>query len=309
VVVQGCEMACFHPLQAYRNAHGQVVFNERNNGEPIELPCGQCIGCRLERSRQWAMRCVHEASLHDNNCFITLTYSPEKIPPDGGLRKSDYQKFMKRLRKYISPKKVRFYHCGEYGDNNNRPHYHAVLFGYNFDDWVYLFDSASGSPIYTSPTLEKIWGNGFVTIGECTFESAAYVARYVLKKINGNKKEEINTETGLKHYERYCSQTGRIVEVMPEYTTMSRRPGIGHSWISRYTLDCYPKDFTTINGIRMKPPKYYDQYIKNIDPDMYDDIKAGRSLEAFKSTDNTVSRLLAREKVKEAQNKQLKRSL
>jgi hypothetical protein len=255
------------------------------------------------------MRCVHEASLHEDNCFITLTYSPENLPPDGSLRKKDFQVFMRELRRAIHPKKVRYYHCGEYGDNTNRPHYHAILFGYNFPDWVYLFDSPSGSPIYTSPTLEKIWNKGFVTIGECTYESAAYVARYVMKKINGPMADKINPDTGLKHYERYNDFTGEITEVLPEYTTMSRRPGIGRDWIARYTRDCYPKDFTTINGKRCKPPKAYDRYLREIDPELYDDIKAGRVLAAYESEDNTESRLQAREKVAEAQNRQLKRSL
>lgn len=255
------------------------------------------------------MRCVHEASLHEDNCFITLTYSPEYLPPDGSLRKKDFQLFIKNLRKKIAPKKVRYYHCGEYGDNTNRPHYHAILFGINFNDWVYLFDSPSGSPIYTSPTLEKIWKKGFVTIGTVTFESAAYIARYCMKKINGRLADKIDDKTGLKPYERYNDYTGEITEVLPEYSTMSRRPGIGRNWISRYTTDCYPKDFTTIRGKRCKPPKAYDRYLREIDPELYDDIKAGRQLAGYLSEDNSESRLSQRERVKEAQNKQLKRNL
>ena len=203
---------------------GLIQFHDDGSGRSLELPCGQCIGCRLERSRQWAMRCVHEASMHDDNCFITLTYNPENLPPDCGLIKSDFQKFMKRYRRAFPGKEIRFYHCGEYGDANNRPHYHAVIFGHNFDDWMYLFDSPSGEPIYTSPTLERIWGHGFVTVGSVTFESAAYVARYVMKKINGPLKEKIDEKTDLKHYERVNAFTGEIIEVMPEYSTMSRRP-------------------------------------------------------------------------------------
>lgn len=302
-------MACFHPLQAYQTDDGMVLFHDKKGGRSLELPCGQCLGCRLERSRQWAMRMVNEAQMHSNNCFITLTYNPENLPPDCGLIKSDFQKFMKRLRRAYDHKQIRFYHCGEYGDQTNRPHYHAILFNHNFDDWTYLFDSPSGSPIYTSPTLEKIWNHGFVTIGEVSFESAAYIARYCVKKINGPLKEHINEETGLRHYERINSFTGEISEVLQEYSTMSRRPGIGHSWISTYTTDCYPKDYTNIHGISMKPPKYYDRYLESIDPIMYDDIKAGRMLSLSQSADNTVSRLAAREIVKTAQFSKLKRSL
>lgn len=313
-------MACFHPLQAYRTDNGEILFHDTGRGRPMELPCGQCIGCRLERSRQWAMRCVHEASMHENNCFITLTYDDLKLPmghpaiTTGSLFKRDFQLFMKRYRRRFPNNKIRFYQCGEYGDRNNRPHYHAIIFGHNFDDWVYLFDSPGGEPIFTSPTLESIWGFGFVTVGTVTFESAGYVARYCMKKVNGKLAEQIDEKTDLKHYERINAFTGEIHEVLPEYSTMSRGGrsghGIGYDWISRYTLDCYPKDFTTIRGVRMRPPKYYDRYLESIDPDMYDDIKAGRELKMLDmADDNTELRLSSREIVKAAQFKQLKRSL
>jgi hypothetical protein len=302
-------MTCFHPLPAYRDINGQIRFDEKNNGDPLEIPCGQCLGCRLKRSREWAMRCIHEASTHEENVFITLTYNAENLPPDGGLRKKDFQDFMKRYRKAYPGKKIRYYHCGEYGDRNTRPHYHAIVFGHNFDDWVYLFDSPAGQPIYTSKKLEKIWQKGFVTVGEVTFESSGYVARYCLKKQTGKLKDSINPETGLKPYERVCSFTGNVHEVLPEYATMSRRPGIGRDWIARYTLDCYPKDFTTINGSKIALPRYYDKYLESIDIDMYDDIKAGRQYDAYLSDDNNELRLSAKEKVKEAQIKQCVRSI
>lgn len=275
-------MRCLYPLDAWRVPNGEIKFHDNGSGDYLQLPCGQCINCRLTRSAHWAVRCVHEASLHEDNCFITLTYNPENLPPDCGLVKSDFQKFIKRLRKYLKGRKIKYFQCGEYGDRNNRPHYHAIIFNYNFDDWVYLFDSPSGEPIYSSPTLEKIWGLGFVTIGTVTFESASYVARYCLKKINGKKADEIDPATGLKHYERINSHTGEISEVWPEYCTMSRGGrsgrGIAHDWISKYTSDFYPKDFTTIRGRRVSPPAYYDRYLKSIDPFMYDDIKQGRVL-------------------------------
>jgi hypothetical protein len=192
-------MPCVKPIQAYQHIDGgALVFGaEPKNHRAIEISCGQCIGCRLTRSRHWATRIVHEAQCHDENVFITLTYNPENLPPDCGLRKKDFQDFMKRLRKAFPNNKIRYYHCGEYGDNTNRPHYHAILHGINFSDWCYLFDSPSGQPIYTSTTLEKIWSKGFVTIGEVTFESAAYVARYVVKKITGKGQDKIDERSGL----------------------------------------------------------------------------------------------------------------
>ena len=308
-------MACFKPLTAFQSTDGEIFFNDTGKHRPIELPCGQCIGCRLERSRQWAMRCVHEAQLHeDNNCFITLTYDPQNLPPDCGLIKSDFQKFMKRLRKHFPEKKIKYYMCGEYGDQSSRPHYHSILFNHNFDDWMYLFDSPSGEPIYTSPILEKIWGLGFVTIGTVTFQSSGYVARYCMKKITGDLAEKINEKTGLKHYERINSFTGEISEVMPEYATMSRGGrngrGLAYDWIRTYIGDVYPKDFTTIRGLRMCPPRYYDRYYESIEPDLYDDIKEGRKIKMNQMADeNTELRLAARLEVKQAQFKQLKRSL
>jgi hypothetical protein len=303
-------MACFKPLEAWRSTSGQVVFYPSPGVRPMLLKCGQCIGCRLDKSREWALRCVHEASLYEKNCFITLTYNPENLPPDAGLRKIHFQKYMKRLRKRIAPGKVRFFHCGEYGEKNNRPHYHAILFGYNYPDWNYLFDSEAGFPVYTSELLEKDWQNqGFVTVGEVTFGSAAYVARYVLKKVNGKAKDQVDERTGLKPYERFNEFTGEIVEVAPEYTTMSRCPGIGSDWISKYTLDVYPKDYTTVNGVRQKPPRFYDEYLKQIDPILMEVIKGNREQKAIKSEDNTPDRLRQREEVKKAQNSMLKRTI
>lgn len=341
-------MGCFHPLQAYRQDNGEIVFYDDNGkGRPIKLPCNNCIGCRIDKSKEWALRLMHEASLYDDNCFITLTYNAKNLPPDCGLIKSDYQLFMKRYRRYLEApftplnddlkpqtykyntkhhnkgdikegtstvQPIHFYHVGEYGDQFNRPHYHALIFGHNFDDWVYLFDSPAGNPIYTSPTLEKLWGLGYVTIGDVTFESAAYCARYVMKKINGKLKDSIDEETGLKHYERINSFTGEISEVIPEYATMSRGGrtgrGIGHNWISTYTGDVYPKDYTTVKGRRVKPPRYYDKYLEGINPDMYDDIKASRELSmSLNFAENDASRLRQKEIVCEAKNSKLKRSL
>lgn len=178
---------------------------------------------------------------------------------------------------------------------------------------MYLFDSPSGEPIYTSPTLERLWSYGFVTVGTVTFESAAYVARYCLKKINGSQAENINEKTGLRHYERINSFTGEVWPVLPEYATMSlggrTGRGIANDWISKYQSDFYPKDYTTINGVRMRPPKYYDKYIRGIDPELYDDIKSGRELLAAASLDNIPSRLSQKKTCVEARTKNLKRLL
>ncbi len=130
-------MPCYHPLSAFQCADGSIVFHERrwyNTVKTLSLPCGQCIGCRLERSRQWAMRCMHEAQLHENNCFITLTYDNTHLPSDGSLHYKDFQLFIKRLRKKFGNTRIRYYMAGEYGENFGRPHFHACIFGHDFHD-------------------------------------------------------------------------------------------------------------------------------------------------------------------------------
>lgn len=296
-------MPCYHPISAWqllnvKTANGKPTISFKNpyarpsaSRVGIQVPCGQCIGCRLERSRQWAMRCVHEAYGHDDNAFITLTYAPEHVPPDGSLIKSHFQKFMKRLRKAISPKLVRFFHCGEYGEKNQRPHYHACLFGYDFPDKI-LYTIRDECRLYRSPMLEKLWPFGFATVGDVTFESAAYVARYITKKITGDLAEQ--------HYQ------GRL----PEYTTMSRRPGIGQYWYQNFKGDVFPCDNVVIRGKVMKPPRYYDKQLEVENLELHSKIKLDRKTKVLQNAaDNTTARLASKETCKKQQFQQLKRGL
>jgi len=271
----------------------------------IEIPCGQCIGCRLERSRQWAIRCVHEASLYEDNCFITLTFSPEylqKRENPWSLDKKDFQKFMKRLRKEYGSG-IRYFHCGEYGDTYLRPHYHACLFNFDFHD-KQLWKISNDCRLYISDSLARLWPYGFSTIGDVTFDSAAYVARYIMKKITGDEAEE--------HYTRMDGDTGEFIEVLPEYTTMSLKPGIGTGWFEKYRTDVYPDDFVVINGKKMQPPKYYDRLLEKQLPYEHDYIKDQRKIRALNNSDeNTRDRLDVKEKVKRRQieNGRLPRNL
>lgn len=293
-------MACYSPLKGYRsrevNRSGKrsIVFSASRGylDLPVTVPCGQCVGCRLERSRQWAIRCVHEASLHDENCFITLTYDNDHLPADGSLRVEDFQKFMKRLRKHYDGKRIRYYHCGEYGDRTNRPHYHAILFGHEFSDKSLFRLSPSGERLYRSPTLEKLWPYGYSTIGNVTFESAAYVARYIMKKVTGELAEE--------HYQ------GR----KPEYTTMSRRPGIAAGWYEKYKDDVFPRDEVIMRGQKMRPPKFYDHLYEIDNAEEFAILKARRKAKAKAfSENNTLDRLRVREIVKKSQISKLVRKL
>lgn len=266
----------------------------------MSLPCGNCIGCRLEYSRQWAIRCVHEAQLHEQNTFITLTYNPESLPFDGSLNKKHFQDFMKRLRKN-SHSKIRYYHCGEYGEKLGRPHYHACLFGYEFTDLQFYKETPTGEKLYTSPFLEKTWGKGYCVIGELTFQSAAYVARYIMKKINGKNADD--------HYTTYDDADNPWV-MQKEYTTMSRKPGIASGFYDLYKKQIFFRDSVTFKGREMKPPRYYSQRYEIDQPEHLEIIKANRISEMKRHAhDNTAARLKQRETVKSAQIAQLPRPL
>lgn len=250
--------------------------------QAFRIPCGQCIGCRLERSRQWAIRCIHEASLYERNCFITLTYATDHLPPNGTLVTRDWQLFMKRLRKAYGPR-IRFFACGEYGPKLGRPHYHACLFNFRFDDLCDPVRTKSGELLYRSPALANLWGMGHVSVGDVTFQSAAYVARYVCDKITGEAAEA--------HYQ------GR----KPEFLVMSRKPGIGRGWLDKFQGDIYPRKGggPVINGHEVKPPRYYDLQYEIENPDEFQKVKAGRRgpSDWIPTGDKTSDRLKVRNEV------------
>lgn len=314
-------MACFHPITAYRS-HKDLTVNGKpkiyfdfseavaNGFDTITLPCGRCSGCRLERSRQWAVRCVHEADCWPVNCFLTLTYNDDHVHSNGSLVKRDFQLFMKRLRKkcsgqgsYFNGEKIcypiRFFHCGEYGENLFRPHHHACIFNYDFPDKI-LWKVKNGNRLYRSPLLEKLWPDGYCLIGDVTWESAAYVARYIMKKVNGDMARF--------YYKNLDLESGELVDIEPEYITMSRRPGIGKIWYDRFCSDVYPKDFLTINGKKFRPPKYYDKCYELDDPENLEEIKKKRlEFSQANADNNTKERLKVREKVLNAKISRLVR--
>lgn len=220
-----------------------------NSTNPISIPCGRCTGCKLERSRQWAVRCMHEASLHQENCFITLTYSNDHLPVDYSVHPRDLQLFFKRLRKQLFPTKIRFFACGEYGETNLRPHYHALIFGHSPQDKTLYETTPRGDRLYLSKSLQKSWPFGLVMVGALTFESAAYTARYAMKKQTGPQAET--------YYLRQHPLHGFICRVRPEFLNMSRRPGIGAEWINKYRPEVFPSDSVLVRERLVKPPRYY----------------------------------------------------
>ena len=191
------------------------------------LPCGKCYSCSCDYARMWSSRIMLEASNYDHNCFITLTYSDSFCPDK--LYKRDFQLFMKRLRKEIG--KCRFFACGELGDKSLRPHFHAIIFGFDFPDKVELQKSASGNIIYRSALLEKLWPFGISSIGTVTPESSQYVAKYSLKR----KTSGVNSG---------------------EFVLMSRRPGIG---FYNYDESIWDTDRLYLNGRNYKPPRFFEK--------------------------------------------------
>lgn len=296
-------MPCYKPLKVLltpsrTGGKSHITFPKRgyfslgtpSGASPVALPCGQCIGCRLERSRQWAIRIMKELKLHDRASFLTLTYDDNNLPKTASgvstLCLRDVQLFLKSLRKHYSPQQLRFFQCGEYGETTSRPHYHMILFGTDFSsDRESIENSPSGFPQYTSPTLTRLWGRGRATISEVSFESAAYVARYCLKKITGQKSSL--------HY------NGRI----PEFVTMSRRPGIGAQYFTDFQNDIYPHDeiIPDVGRPASLPPKYFDKLLEKADPALYKEIKKKRqkNLDWFNDKNNTDTRLATRERVKQ----------
>jgi len=307
-------MPCYRPIDAYHskevNASGKrsIVFNPAKAEEPdrlLKIACGQCVGCRLERSRRWAVRCMHESQMHDLNSFLTLTYSDEFLPAEGTVVLKHFQDFMKRLRKKVG--KVRFFHCGEYGEKLSRPHYHCILFGYDFPDKIKVDETHDGFDLWKSEMLEKLWGKGICRVGDVTFESAAYVARYITKKITGPEAHWFYNEIDF--------STGEILrELKPEYVTMSRRPGIGKTWFEKYKGDLFPRDFCLIKRkgryVKCSVPKYYDTALGSEDPEMLEKVVDSRKRDAAKFSDNnTPERLKVREEIHERKFEVLKRSL
>lgn len=295
-------MPCYHPLKAIRTNGIVKVLPKDTVVYSFTLPCGQCVGCRLEKSREWALRCMHEASLYSDNCFITLTYDDAHVPEDGGLHYSHFQYFMKRLREKYPHRRIRFYMAGEYGGQFGRPHFHACLFNFAFNDLVIWRKSNSGHHLYRSSELESLWRYGYSSVGAVTFESAAYVARYIMKKQTGKGSAGA--------YDSVDTETGEIFSRRPEFNKMSLKPGIGAQWFDKFHTDVFPRDAVIHDGTPNRVPRYYDKRLKLVDPDTFTLIKEKRILDAINHMpDNTPQRLQAKETVAKAQISQLRRGL
>lgn len=271
-------MGCNRPVEAYRvrfttatDTWTEITFKKDPKAdvcETLQLPCGKCYGCKLEKAREWTTRIMHEVKMHDRNCFLTLTYNDEHLPD--GLEPDHFKRFIKKLRKLCYPQKVSYFMCGEYG-NLGRPHYHACIFGMDFQDKI-AWKKSGDNTLYRSPTLERLWSNkkkeplGFCTVGDLDYGSAAYVAGYVQKKQVGRSKE----------IDCVDPSTGEIYKVHKEFQRMSLKPAIGKRFYQKWFSDLFPRDTCEVNGNVSKVPRYYTKLLKAEKPEMFEDLTFNR---------------------------------
>lgn len=288
-------MACYHPLKGF-------TVGETKNGKPklrvlpyevkyidrygvpvtvdvspdefciteyYELPCGHCLGCRQDQSKEWANRLLLEMQYTDSAYFITLTYDNEHIHPSYDaetglcnglftLDKRDIQLFIKRLRKRFENDKIRYYIAGEYGDNTARPHYHGILFGLHIDDLKECGRSETGNKYFISESIAEVWKNGFVSVEPANYATCKYVASYVTKKI------------GIRPNQFYEDNY-----LVPPFSLSSRRPGIGYKYLEDHP-DYWKFDeinLTLPDGGRKFPlPRYFKKKFKEMLPEEYEKV-------------------------------------
>lgn len=278
-------MPCVKPLHGWVSKSGGFTLksSEACLDLRLQVSCGQCIQCRLSKTRNWAIRILHESGQYEENCFLTLTYNDANLPGDFSINKRDPQLFLKRLRKYLYPKKIRYFLSGEYGDINNvqdtierlrligkygssklgRPHYHAIVFNYWPEDAKKVVEK-DGYAWYESDKLESIWRLGFIGIGQVEFKSAAYTAKYATKKMNGGEEARF-------HYK------GRE----PEWATMSRGGkdckgklgGIGCRYLENYEEELWNNQSVVSGGREYPIPDYYKNKLKKKDSQKFRELQ------------------------------------
>ena len=286
-------MPCTEPMKAW--VHGthesgkdKYVFRQPRDADASDyhlLPCGKCLSCQIDKSKEWATRGFHESQCHTENSFLTLTYDDKHLPENGSLDKQDLTKFIKRLRRKIEPLKIKFLAAGEYGkpENTHRPHYHICIFGFMPLDKKYLFTNKHGDPVYTSEFISKIWKKGHITVAQVNYRTVAYTARYTVKKIvtkedRTQEKFWIDPETGETNYDPVAYKKGLLMAgKIPEFITMSN--GIGKEWHDKYEKDTH-KDYVHVNYAKHKIPRYYDKLMDTKDPDRLEAIKEKRIIAA-----------------------------
>ncbi|WGL31465.1 replication initiator protein [Dipodfec virus UOA04_Rod_1082] len=298
-------MTCFHPLTAYKayssvfDLRPEIVFSEYKaeraaKYEKIQLPCGQCLGCRLDYSRDWSIRCMHELKYSKDAWFITLTYDDQHLPSDLSLDPDHLRDFWKRFRKFVGSK-VRYFACGEYGDRFQRPHFHSIVFFDSVQEKKLVGRLKSGFPVFNSEVLVSSWPFGYVSIANVSLNTCAYVARYVTKKLTGKQNDfysesfEVDddgviTSSFKRDFFRYPD--GRI----KPFCRCSRMPGLGRRFIEEFYSDVYPLDkcvfFQDGKPKSFSVPRYYDKFLETYHPELWSDVKESRLQKAQEISQN-----------------------
>lgn len=267
------------------------------------IKCGQCIECRLAYSREWAIRITHEQQMHKVSCMLNLTYDDAHLPDHGQLWKDDLQRFFKRLRK--AGYTFKYVASGEYGDVSRRPHFHIALFGVDFSSDRRVFGrSSNGERTFISDVVTRVWPAGHHLIGSLNFESAAYIARYILKKAKG---AQVAAPLAV-------DDDGVLVLPNPEFLLMSK--GIGRSWFREFFFsDVFPiASVITAQGSRAPVPRFYKSLLKEVGEDLALDMSFRSSARADMERErlcyeNQPHRKAARALVSSARASQSKRSI
>ncbi len=297
-------MSCTRPItaQSYicKSAGISAIRFKGFQGEPnLELPCNKCDSCKLRKAKEWALRCWHESQMHEESFYVTLTYSDEHLPDYHDLNHRHFQLFMKRLRKNTGAK-ITFYMCGEYGDATNRPHFHALIFGYYPPDAEYLY-TKKGNRYYKSEKILKYWRLGFADFSNVSYKNAGYIARYTLKK-------QMPNEDTQDRY-TYLDADQQLQVRKFEYIRCSSNPGIGLTWAQKYVDDWGWKDYILDpNGYKCPVPRYYLEWFRDyVDADHFEKNALARIEKARANPDNSPERLKAKEICVKAKLKQLPR--
>lgn len=348
-LVRGCPMTCYHPMirvedrskrirakdgHYYNKAH--IISPENFELESIantaytkreQIPCGKCIGCRLEYAKEWATRGFLESLEWQNNYFVTLTYDDDNIHMydyvedeegytwtnngewGGTLVPKELQDFIKRLRIYMDRnyknKDIRYMACGEYGGETQRPHYHLILFNLNLPlDSFYAPKIINKNMYYQNTIIEKMWKFGFSNVCPSNWNTMNYVARYITKKVNGSQAD--------KHYAELGQEK--------EFFRVSLKPGIGENYFHKHWKEIYKNDKVYIinraGSVAVKPPKYFDELLKREQPEAWKKIQErrkhqGQNSAAVKDMQTSLSRserLLIEERSQDEKTQRLIRS-
>lgn len=304
-------MACLKPYYGWRSKtvnpttrKRSIVYNIREAYSDLRMQhaCGRCIYCKKTNAREWAIRATHEASLYDNNIFVTLTYDPEHLPKNGSLNYKHPTDFMKRLREKYGPG-IRSLGCAEYGTKGGRPHYHILIFNHDFPDKVKDGHPKRGNQHYMSQSLTELWGMGRANYGTVSWKSASYISKYISIREKDPQKvcKKYGCNCGFnKSRKEKCKK--QFTKLPEKAICRSMRPGLGKPWFDKYKSDVYPSDQVVVlvkdQSKILRPPMYYDRMYQKSNPEEFAKIQLDRRQKAMEKQIDT-KRAMALEKFQE----------